>query len=647
MKKLFIGVQWIVVVLVAAVLVYGFRQRARPVPEWDGSQRNQWDGFHAISFSGVSRRDDPVLVSRDRLGAILQALATEGYHPIRLADAEAFLRGTSPLPDRAILILFEGGRKDSFLWPTPLLRRLGMRAILAVPTGVTRKWGSFFVSRKDLRYAETSPLWELAAMGDRAVWSIPVDAQGTQGNFLSRRRWGPQGAESDADYQARIENDFAACARALGQAGTGQPRLYVHPFSDDGRNPDADPAAAGVIRKSLEAHFNLGFAGGRHSFNGPQSDPYALSCLSVPGTWSAKELLEALERAEPRRAAAEGFLPEHAWLDVGTVAREGGRMVLNPSSQAWLRGSADWTDSETEMRVIVPPDGWAALCLRHSPRGPSVRVAVRKGWIQVQETVGPRMQTLMREPLPAGAVDSECLVQARVKGRRIWVAVNHGPWSRPLPLTSATRCGLVGLTSDGGTGVFTSFKARPMTAQYAVGARLADLPPETVEVTGAVIPRWWSTEAPPAVSETQRDEILQAAAQGIETIPLIQIRQALAPEAAEAWAGQLTSQARLPDIPMPVDQVCIEGDPGALSAALKNHGWTVHRILSGEEASAMTLPSPDPHEEYVILGPPEKTEPLVRKWLTRLPPDRIAVEGWPVEARPSAIHPVCVFPKVE
>lgn len=645
MKKLFIVVQWIVVVLVAVVLVYGFRERSRPIPETDRAQCNQWEGFHAISFSGVSRRDDPVLVSRTRLNAMLEALHREGYHPIRLSDAEAFLRGESPLPDRAILILFEGGRKDSFLWPTPLLRHLGMRAILAVPTAVTHKWGSFFVRPSDLRYAEESPLWEVAGMGDRAVWSIPVDAQGGEGNFLSRKMWGKSGAESDADYRTRIDQDFAACARALGKAGVEQPLLYVHPYSDDGRNPEADPAAAETIRKSLEAHFTLAFAGGRHSFNGPQSDPYALSRLSVPGTWGANDLLEALKRAEPRRVAAEGFMPEHAWLDVGTVAREGGKLVLNPSSQAWLRGSSDWGDVEGEMRVLIPSEGWAALCLRHSPRGPSVRVAVRKGWIQVQETVGPRMQTLLREPL-AGADNAECRVQARVKGRRMWIAVNGGPWSRPLPLTPATQSGMAGLTSDGGTCIFTHFQARPMAAQYAMGARLGDLTPEVVDITGAVMPRWWSTARFPVVTEAQKDEILQAAAQGIETIPLIQVDAALDPDAAEAWAGYLTTQIRLAQIPMPVDRVCVEGDPGPLADAMKNYGWTLHRIVSAGDAPALALTPSDPREGYILLGPPETTLPLVRQWLTHVPPDRIAVEGWPAEGRPPTIHPACLYPKV-
>lgn len=643
MKKLFIVAQWIVVIGVALVLIQGLRRRAAPVLEPNRGEWNQWDGFHAIAFNGVSRREDPDLISRDRLRALLAALSKEGYTTITLADAGAFLRGEHPLPDRAVLILFEGGRKDSFLWPTPLLRSLNMRAVLAVPTGVLKKWGSFFVRKSDLRYAAQSPLWELAAMGDRAVWSIPVDERGGTGAFLSQKMWRQGAPESDVDYGARVEKDFADCAKVIADATPRTwPMLYVHPFSDDGRNPDAYPLAAGTIRNALERHFTLAFTGARHSFNGPQSDPLALSRLSVAGTCGASELIEALKRAEPRKTAAVGFAPDHAWLIVGDALRTDDALKLTPSAQAWLRGSSDWTNVEAEMSVRPAENGWTSLCLRHSARGPSVRVAVRRGWIQVQETVGPRMQTLLREPLPSAAEDAVFRVQARVKGRRVWIAVNGGSWSHPLPITPATRSGMVGLTSEGASSVVTGFRAQPIPSLYVMGVDLSGLPSAEREDVAAIMPRWWTSGEPPDLSKDRQDEILQAMALGMETIPIIHATRLLNEGDAEAWVAALTRLTRTVPVPMPVSQVLIEGDSGALAAVLKKQGWMVLRPLSCEEAAAREPPHPDQMEGYVILGPADASEKVARRWLTHIPPDRMAVEGWPVDGRPAAIHPVRV-----
>lgn len=63
-------------------------------------------------------------------------LARDGWRSLSVAEFSAFLAG-EPVPERSVLITFDDGYLDNWVYAHPLLQRYGMRAVLFQVTGWT------------------------------------------------------------------------------------------------------------------------------------------------------------------------------------------------------------------------------------------------------------------------------------------------------------------------------------------------------------------------------------------------------------------------------------------------------------------------------------------------------------------------------
>ncbi len=515
-NKLFIAIQWIGAAGLVALVVYALA-RPKPQPEYAPETWRNWSGFMTLSWAGIGRGDDPRYPSPERLADQLAALREAGYRTIRPADAAAFLAGRAPLPERALLLMFEGGRKDSFIRATPLLQKNGFTATLCVPTYFTEKWGNFHLKKPELRQGARLPQWSLASMGHQAFDEVVTDAEGHKGHFLSRRQWNGAGPEDDAAFRQRIEHDYRHSAEVL-SAAAGRPiEAYLYPFADRGAGAGADPAAAELNRAALTNHYTLAFVGAEDPFNGPHSDPFDLSRLRVPGDWTGAQLVRELEKYLPRANPINGFNDPDQWLFFRMVMVSANDMKLGPDSSAWLRGSENWTDAEIAATVSAASGAVVGVYARYAGPHAYVRVTLEPAGVRVQERLKTRLQTLAWKAVETPAGMSREL-KLRARGNRVWAWLDGEQIAGPLPLTADTAFGRVGLHSDRGVTRLTAFSAAPLFAEFALADQLADVPPAEWERLSAILVPWPAGGVP-------RDDLLAAAARGVETVPVVPPRQ--------------------------------------------------------------------------------------------------------------------------
>lgn len=62
-------------------------------------------------------------------------LASNGYHPIDLADLRAYLRGQTPLPAKPVVLTFDDGYRDLYTTAYPILRAHRFKAVAYVVSG--------------------------------------------------------------------------------------------------------------------------------------------------------------------------------------------------------------------------------------------------------------------------------------------------------------------------------------------------------------------------------------------------------------------------------------------------------------------------------------------------------------------------------
>ena len=537
MKKLSIAIQWLVILGIVALVAWPFI-KGRPVPDRQPQNWRNWQGFMVLSYAGIGKGDPKVYPTPEQLAEQLDALHAAGYRTITPEDALAFLREQAPLPDKALLLLFEGGRKDSVIYTTKPFEKTGFTGTLCLPGRILESRGAFFLRRGDLRRVLPMGFWQIAAMGQNAIDEIPVGPDGTTGHFLTRRQWTPDGKESVEAFRQRVARDYAACVKTVEKQAGIRPLAYIYPFADAGLGHEADPQAAQFNREEVTHNFQMAFIDSHHPFNGPGRDPFALSHLRVPGNISGADLVRLLEHYAPRADAAND-IRSASWQVDGDIRFVQSGMEVGENSAAWPLGCDNWSDVDVSTTVRLPANSMAAIYVRYDSPQSFLRITLANAGIRVQEDYEGRMRTLHWQPDPI-AVDEPVTVRLLVKGARTWLWRGDEQLAGPLPLATRRQQGRVGLASETGAFQVDAYSAQPLDTVFALASGFDRFPAEAYAATKALIVPL-DPGADQAAQE-QRRTILAAAAQGTEVIPLL--------PAGEDPAATLASLKTLLDHPI-------------------------------------------------------------------------------------------------
>lgn len=524
MKKISILVQWLVVLGFLGFAAYALL-KGRPVPDRQPASWRGWQGFMALSYPGIEKGDSDVYTSPARLLEQMEALHAAGYRAITPEDALAFLKEGAPLPRKALLLLFEGGRKDSVIFTVKPFRKTGFSGTLCLPTHVMRSHGAFFLHRSDIHSIAQWGFWQFAGMGHEAINEIPAGPDGARGHFLSRRIWTEAGLESPEAFRQRVAADYAACMETIEKEAGIRPLAYVYPFADAGQGPEADPDAERINREQVALLFQMAFVQAHNPFNGPGRDPFDLTRLRVPGNISGEKLVQMLEGYAPRIEEASDIHDAEAWQVDGDVRFTQNELVISADSAAWPRGSDTWSDMDVSATIRIATDTVAAVYARYASPKSFLRVTLAPAGIRVQENLEGRLRTLHWQPEPL-AENTPVALRLRVKGARAWLWRGDELLAGPLPLAAHHPQGRAGLGSDAGAFAVDAFAAKPLGSVYAVASALDRFPPEDhPQAKALIVPLDPAADEP---AQEQRRALLSAAAQGTEIIPLLPAGEAQA-----------------------------------------------------------------------------------------------------------------------
>ncbi|MBP7275704.1 MAG: polysaccharide deacetylase family protein [Kiritimatiellae bacterium] len=598
--------QWLVLIALAVPVGRAAFRRAPP-PETKAEDWRNWEGFHVLSYAGLARHDtDPEYATSDRLGEHLAALRKAGYRTISPAEAEAFLAGRAPLPGRSLLLIFEGGRKDAFIRATPLLQREGYRAALAIPTQFLNHWSGFFLGPRDLRKIAQLPWWDVGSMGHRAVNDHAGRHANGGGHYLSRRRSVNGHTETDAEFSQRILADYETSASELAARIGRPPPFFLYPFADAGAGPEADPLAERINRDAVTRLFRMAFSRAGQSFNGAGSDPWALTRLRVRGDWSGDDLLARLEQDRPANGQTLELGTAEDWrMESGAEWADRPELTLPAGSLAWRRRTANWSDGEIRVALTPDAEGIAAVYARY--RGPRsyVRAVLEPQGIRLQERLPDRLQTLAWIERPSGG---PAALSLRLRGNRLWLSVDGRAAAGPVPLTARTGSGMLGCGGEAGSVAVTAFHAEPHPVRWILADQWSSVEESRRDTAAAWLPVMFNAGEPSRVSDAQSEDLLKAAAAGVETIPVV-CRVAECPaENAEMVARAVDAALRARNLHPLVRRVALDGRSAPLADAFRALGYPPVHIIALPEADAMarSLMEAEGDDAIVLrdIGPP-------------------------------------------
>jgi hypothetical protein len=264
-----------------------------------------------LSYDRVGPGASDGHLAADRLAEHLEALREAGFRPVSLRQVlDAFERGAG-LPERSILLTFDGGHRSTYETVDPLLRRLGWPAVVFLDPRLQEERHATYVYWDSLRRMVHSGIWEIGTLGHPP----------TSARVVERRIDG---------YRVLASVSIAA-ERAKGT-------------SDDGMPP-------------------LAFENSLFGVNDASASPRRLFRLRVPRDWSGRDLVGRLLfslSAPPAGGCGEAApLPPTRWVrGTGHVEITADTMTLvgAPRAEAWVAG-AEWAQDFVFEVDVQPIDG--------------------------------------------------------------------------------------------------------------------------------------------------------------------------------------------------------------------------------------------------------------------------------------------------
>ncbi|MDD4701004.1 MAG: hypothetical protein PHI96_02170 [Desulfovibrio sp.] len=440
-------------VLLALALFVGrlFMERGEP-PLFDREQWTARDGFTAISYGSVTRQDTPGLNSRRQLAEHVSALTDAGYNWVTTEDIFNFYNNNGPLPEKALYLMFEGGRKDSVIFGQDVIGPASAHASLFTNTDTLSGWNNFFVTFSNVASLSKSPFWDVGSQGVRLM-RINEGIPGWEENyFLNDFLRNDQGLkiESEAEMRARLADYYEKSFAPLASSMRTPPQAYIY-MPANSFNAFMPEEVEKANRQLMAQYFPLSFTREGPALNSFAEGPQNLTRLQVPSDWDADTLLKTLEKWSANR---EEFVLQSSenvedWSTFHTkISATPFELILNPQQDstdpALLRGSSVWDNVRLSLRLELEEQGERHIYLRYTSRDSYIRLTVQYNRLVVAERLpGQGVFTIYDKVLskpPPWDIDIQLM------GNRLGISLNgERIESGLLPVSAPLRKGYVAL----------------------------------------------------------------------------------------------------------------------------------------------------------------------------------------------------------
>ncbi len=387
------------------------------------------NGFIALSYFGVQKTEgSQLLISQANLRAHLQALKNQGYETVTTDDIYEYYANGKQLPEKALYLMFEDGRRDTAIFSTPILEDLNYRATaFTYPEKFERKDPKFLLP-DDLKEIVKDRFWDVGTNGYRLFFINVFDRYDNYFGELDPlmfnqvapylgRRYNHYLMDYIRDKNGVPKESFERMKNRIGydyqklediyQKDLGYvPKVSVLMHantSEFGNNPQVSAVNGYWLRKLFEMNFNRE----GYTLNVPTSSIYDLTRMQPQAWWPVNHLLmrikydtnkemvfntgevERYERWDLAKGAAE-FKDEKIYLttlpyDTGIIKLKNSYSYRNVNITTKLEGNTAGTQ---------------AIYLRaDNDLQNYIAVKVRAGFIYIVEKTNGREAELYKKSL--------------------------------------------------------------------------------------------------------------------------------------------------------------------------------------------------------------------------------------------------------
>ena len=178
--------------------------------------------YHSILKDGA--RQGKYVVSPEVLARDLDALRARGCETVTVRDLIAYTRDGAPLPAKPVMLTFDDGYYNNYVYAYPLLRQRGMRAVVSIIGSQTALFTDNGEENAYWSHLRLDRLREMQDVFEVQNHSWNPHEYGERRGCLRRR------GEDETRYETLLREDTEQTQTLITDAGLPAPTCYTYPF---------------------------------------------------------------------------------------------------------------------------------------------------------------------------------------------------------------------------------------------------------------------------------------------------------------------------------------------------------------------------------------------------------------------------------
>jgi peptidoglycan/xylan/chitin deacetylase (PgdA/CDA1 family)/murein DD-endopeptidase MepM/ murein hydrolase activator NlpD len=191
-----------------------------------------------IMYHGILKeRDDRnrFLISPDLFEKDLKYLKENHYTPVFVSDLIAYVDKGTPLPEKPVMLTFDDGYYNNYVYAYPLLRQYDMKGVISIIGSLTDK--STLIKDENPAYSYLT--WdEVKEMSSSGYIEIQNHSYDLHDKRYRRQGAGQKPGESIESYNEAMKSDIGSFQEQINKMTGKYPSAFVYPFgiiSDNSR----------------------------------------------------------------------------------------------------------------------------------------------------------------------------------------------------------------------------------------------------------------------------------------------------------------------------------------------------------------------------------------------------------------------------
>ena len=186
-----------------------------------------------IMYHGVlddPSREGQYIISPAQLEADLQTICDNGYTTVTMAELIAYVDNGTPLPDKPIMLTFDDGYYNNYLYADPLLERFGMKAVISPVCKWTEVYSDTPGQSDHALYSHVT--WEeLRAMTESGRWEIQNHSYDMHYCEAGKRKGTLRRAsETVQEYETALRTDLTTAHQQFTALAGVTPTTFTYPY---------------------------------------------------------------------------------------------------------------------------------------------------------------------------------------------------------------------------------------------------------------------------------------------------------------------------------------------------------------------------------------------------------------------------------